>query len=176
MPQRAHQEELELVLADGFVADMPDLSTAELRSRRQRAEDVENRISYARRLLQGRIDLVRAEAMRRERDEALAAVLDILPEVLADAHGQPRTLLDVRPPRDLTPPELDDDPLEDQVIDLRSVGTDELRDLAESLAARERELSITRRRLFDVIDRLQAELVERYRTGGASVDELLAGP
>lgn len=176
MPRRAHEEELERVLADDFVAAVDTLTTAELRARRQQAEVVENRVSYARRLLQGRIDLVRAEALRRERDETLAAVLDTLPEVLADAQARPRTLVDVRPPRDLTPPDLDDDPLEERVVDLRVVATDELLVLAESLAQRERELSVLRRRLFDVIDGLQAEVVERYRSGGASVDELLAGP
>jgi len=176
MAERANQEELDEVLAAAFVDHVADVPTAELRSRRQRAEDVENRVSYARRLLQGRIDLVRAEALRRERDGALDAVLDTLSQVLADGQTVPRTMVDLRPPRDLAPPDLDDDPLEHQVVDLRSASAERLRELAESLAEREGELSVARRRLFDVIDTLQAELVERYRSGGATVDELLAGP
>jgi hypothetical protein len=176
MAERANQEELDEVLATAFVGDVADLPTSELRSRRHRAEDAENRVSYARRLLQGRIDLVRAEALRRERDGELEAVLDTLSQVLADGQTVARTMIDARPPRDLAPPDIDDDPLEQQVVDLRSLSPEQLRELAESLAEHERDLSVTRRQLFDVIDTLQAELVERYRSGGASVDELLAGP
>ena len=45
--------------------------------------------------------------------------------------------------------------------------------MAENLATLEREVSVERRRLHDVFDRLQAELVRRYRSGVASVDGLL---
>ncbi len=36
-------------------------------------------------------------------------------------------------------------------------------------------MSRLRRQLFDVIDRLQAEIADRYREGTASVAELLSG-
>lgn len=174
MGQGDHQQELEQVLSSDFLADIGEVETAELRRRRQRAELVENRVSYARRLLQGRIDLVRAEILRRGDNAELGEVLAGLPAVLADQGGGPVSPANVRPPRELTPPDLDDDPLHDRVVNLPSVGTDELREFAESLAQRESELSATRRQLFDVIDRLQVELMARYRSGAASISELLA--
>ena len=48
-------------------------------------------------------------------------------------------------------------------------------ELAARYAEQESTLSSLRRRLFDVIDRLQAEIADRYRSGSASVSELLAG-
>jgi hypothetical protein len=48
-----------------------------------------------------------------------------------------------------------------------------LRSASEALEDLERDVSSQRRAVFDVIDRLQEELVRRYRSGEASVDSLL---
>ncbi|NDH48438.1 MAG: hypothetical protein EBX99_11510, partial [Acidimicrobiia bacterium] len=50
-----------------------------------------------------------------------------------------------------------------------------LAELESRLRAFETAQSEARRRLFDRIDSLTAELVRRYRDGGASVDTLLEG-
>jgi len=55
------------------------------------------------------------------------------------------------------------------------MSSDELEALAASYVDRERELSQVRRQLFDVIDRLQAEIADRYRQGTTSVADLLNG-
>ena len=47
--------------------------------------------------------------------------------------------------------------------------------LTDALHALERQVSTERRRLHDVIDALQIELIRRYKTGEASVDGLLRG-
>jgi hypothetical protein len=49
----------------------------------------------------------------------------------------------------------------------------ELERIHDELEALEREVSDRRRALFDRIDRLQAEVTRRYRTGEASVESLL---
>ena len=49
-----------------------------------------------------------------------------------------------------------------------------LGDLSKRLEALERNVSYDRRALHVVIDRLQAEIVERYKSGRASVDGLLS--
>jgi len=56
---------LDRVLAPTFAADVDALGDAELATRRVDAEQEETDLSYARRLLQGRLDLLRAEAERR---------------------------------------------------------------------------------------------------------------
>jgi hypothetical protein len=57
--------------------------------------------------------------------------------------------------------------------DLPSVTDDDLRSMADDLAAFEQKVSGHRHALFERIDTLQAEITRRYKTGEASVDSLL---
>src|SRR6266542_4007899 len=56
---------IDRVLDPRFVADVDRLELDELRRRRGEAEAEEEGISYLRRMLQGRIDILRAELLRR---------------------------------------------------------------------------------------------------------------
>ena len=56
---------IDRVLADGFADDLTGLSLEELRERRHLAEQEEVDLSFARRLLQGRLDLLRSEQQQR---------------------------------------------------------------------------------------------------------------
>lgn len=165
-------EQLQRLLDEDYLAGVEDLDAATLRTMRNECTMQEHRISYARRILQGRIDVLRAEAA--ERSEGTSrGVLERLPEVLAD-HGQrefdPAT---ARPPSPLDASDLEDEVDIEGPVDASGLTDQELQDWAERYAEEEARLSRTRRQLFDVIDRLQAELAERYRTGRASVDDLL---
>ncbi len=51
--------------------------------------------------------------------------------------------------------------------------TEEIRKIIESLADHERNLSEKRRRVHEVVDALQTEIVRRYTTGEADPDALL---
>ena len=81
-------------------ADLTGCSLAELRSIRDQYQDVENGLSYARRIVQGRLDTVSVELERR-RDGAPDGLLQRLPDALA-AHsrgpGLPRPMPDLEPP------------------------------------------------------------------------------
>ncbi len=162
---------LDQVLAEGFLAGIEDWTAAELRTKRDLAEQAEGRVSYSRRILQGRIDLLRGEAENRDGGDDL---LGRLSAMLADRGGGPRDPVTVRIPRTIAPPEAGDTDADAEVLHLGDLDDDALRDLATRYADLERQLSGLRRQLFDVIDRLQAELAERYRSGATSVTELLA--
>ncbi len=145
----------------------------ELRNTLQQEDDV---TSYVRRVAQARIDLVRAEQMRRDRDDADDNLSNELRVVLSShlTGGTPR------PPRPVE--NLDDDRL---INELESLCADhgfsrledllpsELITLEQALIEFEREVSEERRERFDRLDALSAELVRRYREGEASVDGLL---
>ena len=60
---RGGQRRIDRVLDPRFVAGVGRLDLAELRSRREEAD-----VSFLRRLLQGRLDILRAELVRRYRD------------------------------------------------------------------------------------------------------------
>lgn len=63
--QPGGRRRIDLVLADGFLDGLQDLPADQLRARRGEAEQEETDLSYARRLLHGRLDLLRAEQDRR---------------------------------------------------------------------------------------------------------------
>ena len=70
----------------------------------------------------------------------------------------------------------------DQIADdsvlarVRDGSDEELAELVAQLGDKERELSRVRRSLLDRIDALQSELTGRYKSGSASVAELLSRP
>lgn len=168
-------EQLRRLLAEDYLAGVEDLDAATLRGMREECEVQEHRISYARRILQGRVDVLRAEAT--ERSEGTSrGVLDRLPDVLADQgqrHFDPAT---ARPPSAIDPAELGDEAVVAGPADVTGLTDEELQEWADRYAEEEARLSQVRRQLFDVIDRLQEELADRYRTGRASVTDLLEQP
>jgi hypothetical protein len=158
--------------------DLASCTLPELRGMRDGYQAVENGISYARRMVQGRLDTLSVELERRASDEAPADLLSRLPAALA-AHTRGPGL--PRPPQDLEPPEWADDLIAEldalltpaQLERLGALDDAELVRSAESIGGLERELSEARRDLHVRIDRIQEELIGRYRSG-APVDDLLA--
>jgi hypothetical protein len=157
-------------------ADLSGCTLGELRSIRDHYQDAENGVSYARRIVQGRLDTVAVELQRR-RDGVDDGLIQRLPDALA-AHSRGPGM--PRPMPDLEPPAWADDLLAgadaalppSALAGLESLGDDELDRAADTLGAMERELSAARHELHRSIDRVQDELVGRYRSG-ATVDDLL---
>jgi hypothetical protein len=173
--------EIAALLEPGYLTGVEDLSLGELRQRRTACSGVEVGLSYLRRLVQGRLDIVLAEVHRREAGAEpldLAALVAQLPHILSDHLHAPGP---GRLPMLLAPDELDlggTDRLDrivsaDRLGRLSEVADDQLVAIAEHLDAFEREVSNERRALHDVMDRLQEEVVRRYKTGEATVDTLL---
>lgn len=135
------------------------LSLAGLRAYRRALGEEENRVSYWRRILQARLDLVRAglsgSSARAVDTEALAPVLT---EARVGAGRQ--VLVDVLPAEDMPPlPQLEQlwqrhaDPLDPAAVE----------DLARCLAHAERQLSDYRSALHRRIAGATGELIARYR-------------
>lgn len=160
-------------------ADLSTCSLAELRTVRDHYQDVEHGLSYARRIVQGRLDTVTVEIERRSDSEPGGDLIGRLPEALA-AHTRGPGL--PRPVRDLEPPEWADELLVelDEILPPTRLGQLGELDEAALIAAAgrignlERRLSDMRHDVHRRIDRVQDELVGRYRDG-AAVDDLLGG-
>jgi hypothetical protein len=177
-------ERLERVLDPSFTAGLETLPTDELRRRRAEAEAEEEAISYVRRVLQGRLDILRAELRHREQAGSVAAgdLLAQLASLLSDAAAGDRDVLESRATRLRVPSGIE--PHEARLEGVVSGSRfDELGDLdvatleviAERLSLHETELSRTRRQLFERIDALRSELAARYKDGRAAISDLLTG-
>jgi len=175
---------LERLLSDSLLEDVEGLSMPDLRSARAELQEAEAALSYVRRMLQGRLDIVAAERARRSGTSAASGtaalddLVDQLPGILADdgARNSNRLVpqVELGEAASALIAELDRQIGPDPLADLPSLSDADLGTLTDSLAAVERDLSDSRRVLHERIDALQAELVRRYKSGEASVDSLLS--
>ncbi|MEV6572001.1 AmfC protein [Streptomyces sp. NPDC051577] len=160
------------------------LGLPELRALRRDAQRDEADLSYVRRLLHGRIDILRAELARRCDPEAArranpeAPVVDRLSEILADApssrsasarhvtlaapHSEEFRLLEAEMLCDV------------ELSDLGARTDGELHEAMGRLVRYEQQVSRRRQQLQRTADEAGTEITRRYRDGEAQVDDLLA--
>ena len=168
-PVSEHRRTIDIVLEPDYLADISEADLDELRQRREAAEDVESQISYYRRLLHGRVDLLNFELRRRSGQEE-RSLIEALPEILASGMtlGNEPNLrhLDTMPPLPAsTGRRLIDKIMDDGILtQLPELTDDELTEAIDRVQEVEAELSAQRRQLHVVIDALQDEIIARYRS------------
>ncbi len=150
-----------------FVADLSELALNELRSRRDLADTVETELSYYRRLLHGRMDLLAFE-QRRRRGEETRSLIDALPEILTGRERsgsvQARHLstelpyLPVKGKR-----HLDRILGNDLMIRMSEMTEEELSEAATELTELEAEMSGLRQEVQGVLDQLHSAVIARYK-------------
>ncbi len=168
-----------------YTSDLEQLPMEALRSKMDACVQLEMELSYLRRLAQARVDLILAESQRRhgggtqETGERTEDLVQRLPQILADhgRHAGPGRLPSILAPaegelvrlaarvEELLP--------SDQLGSLDEMGHAQLDEILKELSELEQRVSSERRALHDIQDRLQEELVRRYRSGEANVDALL---
>ncbi|MGI9118717.1 MAG: hypothetical protein ACR2G7_01060 [Acidimicrobiales bacterium] len=171
---------LDQVLTEEAEGDLASLGMAELRAKRAEFQAVEVALSYQRRMAQGRLDIVAAERHRRdtgsrpiEHERIVAQLTEILaPRTRTPGAGRLSQLL-APGPAEAETPELDALAGPDVLASLPELSEAELDRLLTDLSELEVCSSTWRRQLHARIDRLQAEVVRRYRDGEASVETLL---
>jgi hypothetical protein len=178
MTQGRHRR-IDRVLADDYLEGLQTLPLEQVRELRRDAEQEEVDLSYLRRVLQGRLDILRAELARRS-GEPGAGLVDSLPAILADDSSgtpAPRGLgrhATLEPSRadshrrhveqliadvDLSNPEAHDDASLQRVL--------------QTLEGEEQDVSEKRRQVQTVMDACTTEITRRYRDGEADVSDLL---
>ena len=174
------QRRIDRVLDPRFTDGVDRLDLAELRARREEAEAEEADVSYLRRLLQGRLDILRAELERRsaaaDGDQDVAGLLAGLPAILSD--DAPGTFSAV--PRVQVPPRAGEHRRrverlvsDETIARLPELDVEEVTRAVEVLAHEEEQVSTHRRAVQRVVDVLRGELARRYRDGTAQVSQLL---
>ena len=171
---------IDRVLGDEYLADVATLPIGDLRARRDETEQEETDVSYLRRLVQGRIDILKAELARRS-GEGSGSLLADLPQILGESgpRSAPRGLgrhTAVEPSRADEHRRYVESIVADVDLSDVSARTDEeLRNALATFEQEEADLSEKRRRIFTVLDTLSAEITRRYRDGEADVADLLTG-
>ncbi|MGH3793594.1 MAG: aerial mycelium formation protein [Pseudonocardiaceae bacterium] len=168
---------IDRVLAPDFAMGLAGLALAEVRARRDEAAQEETDLSYLRRILHARIDIVRAEQRRRQ-EGGTTSVLAELASILARNALGPATgsgrFQTVEPSRAEAHRRHGEALVAD--VDLSDVAsrTDEQLDSAlGAYTTEESSVSQRRREVQVVMDALNAEIGSRYARGDASVDDLL---
>ncbi|MCX4730572.1 ABC transporter substrate-binding protein [Streptomyces sp. NBC_01363] len=163
-------------LSAGPLPELGALRLPELRTLRRDAQRDEADLSYVRRLVQGRIDILRAELARRLDPET--PVVDRLSEILADTpslHRSSARHVTLTTPRSDEYRRLAAETLaEVELSDLDARTDEELHTAMGRLVRYEQQVSRRRHQLQRTTDDCSAEIARRYRDGEAQVDDLLA--
>ncbi len=175
---------IDRVLAPDYLADLVGQDLEAVRGLRRDAEQEEADLSYVRRLLQGRLDILRAEQSRRAGGvvDTHDDFIERLTRTLSDSEG-PRTgvraesrFVHVEPSR-----VGDHRRRVEQLVadvgfsDLGALTDENLLAAIERLRGFEDSVSHDRREVQHVVDACTAEIGRRYREGDASIQDLLTG-
>jgi len=175
-----HRRRIDQVLDPEFVANIEDIPLDELRLRRGVCDKLDVELSYYRRLLHGRMDLLSFE-MRRRTGEETRSLIEALPDILADTSGEASSHFLVPRNLPLDPPDIPLDgnrPIDRVLADdflahLPTISDTELQAIQAMLTEAEGDVSTQRRSVYETLEKLTTEVARRYRDGLASVNELL---
>lgn len=175
----------ERVLRDDYLDGLGTRSLADMRAMRAECEEAEVGVSFARRVLQGHLDIIASELLRRTDGEVpvgspLQDLVERLPQILADdpaaRSGPSWRPIDVDPemPAGELLVAIDDAVGGGTLADLPTLTQEQVEEIATRLGELERQFSQTRRQLHQRIDDLKTELTLRYGRGEVTVEGLLA--
>ncbi len=186
MPEDGHvievrpggRRRIDRVLSPEYTSDLAQRDLDDVRHLRDEAAQEETDLSYLRRMLHARIDIVRAEQRRRS-EGGSASVVEQLVNILSDNAVGPATgsgrYQTTEPSRAEAHRRHVEALVSDvDLSDVTSLSGDKLDVALRAYTDEEDSVSQRRRQVQVVVDELNAEIARRYREGAASVDDLLA--
>jgi hypothetical protein len=167
-PKTGGNRRVDQVLAEGFTDDLGALDTDEVRRRRDLARSEREYLSFVRRLLQGRRDLLRDEVDRRRTGGQAPPVMERVVAVLSEGtRGPSRGEAPMIPmPEDeiaMARRRVERLVSDAHLSDLDGLSDQELDEGIRRMDAEEREVSDARGRVMEVHDILQEEMKRRLR-------------
>lgn len=175
-----NKRRLDHILAADYLADISARSTGDVRAMRAETQEEEALLSYERRMLHGRLAILKKELERRANGGDAGSLLELLPSILSDQDqrgpsrgsfpGADPNLDFAHPHRRVTKLVSDD-----TIANLPALDEAEIRRIVGELETAEHDVSATRRPLLDVLDALNKELARRYQTGEADPSDVLTG-
>ncbi|HEX9775594.1 MAG TPA: hypothetical protein VGB83_08435 [Actinomycetota bacterium] len=170
---------IDRILEDAYLDALDDRPIAEVRSMRAECAEEEAVLSYERRLLHGRLDLLRFELDRRA-GKATGSLVDNLKAILTDEQHPSRGAFpgaDPKLERFHEPHRKVTRLLGDDIMRrLPELSDEDLRTHIGRLEEVEQEISATRASILRVLDELTSEIGRRYRSGEADPRDVLSSP
>jgi hypothetical protein len=173
------REEVDRVLREDYLGDLTARPLEDIRAMRSECRDIEDKVSYRRRIIQGRLDIVAADLRRRAEGGSpgdLRTLVEQLPDILSDkvrGSGPGRLPTGLSAPDDDITADLDNAAGPDTLGSIQEMPDEAVADLARTIGDLEREVSDARRGLFGRIDALNGELARRYGNGEADPGSIL---
>jgi hypothetical protein len=175
-------DELQRLFASDYLDGVETRSLNDVRAMRAECQEAETVVSYLRRVVQGRLDVVHSFLDHHNTGQSvgdLDAVVEDLSSIIGSGPARPQG--NGRLPSQMSPDmervdltrEIDDVLNAEGIGKLPTMSEDDLRVLGAKLTIIEQRISDQRKTLHERIDTLQAEIVSRYKTGEATVDGLL---
>lgn len=167
---------IDRVTAEGYLDGLGEKDLASVRTMRDECRQEETVLSFERRLLHARIDLLRAELDRRAGG---ASLMERLPSILA-ADDRPASrggypmddpVLDFDRPKRRVEMLISDDTL----ANMTSLPPEQIDGIIATLSDAERDVSEQRRSVQRVLDAINAEIARRYKSGEADPADVLTG-
>jgi hypothetical protein len=169
------QRRIDRILDTAYLEGLTERPLSEVRKIRAEVEEEEALLSYERRLLQARIDIIKAEKERRAGTGG--SLIERLPQILAD---------EPRPSRGSMPPLRDPPSLEnprrrveklvsdDTLLNIPDLSDEKIDEIVTTLQGAEQEVSEQRHAVQTILDALTGEVGRRYASGEANPADVLA--
>ena len=175
-----NKRRLDRILDPSYLEGITSRSTSEVRAMRAESQEEEALLSYERRLLHGRLAILKKELERRAEGGSLESIIELLPSILSDEgpRGPSRGSLPMNDPNlEFSHPHRRVTKLvsDDTLANLPNLQETEIRRIVGELESAEHDVSATRRPLLDVLDALNKELGRRYQSGEADPSDVLTG-
>ena len=175
----ASRRTVDRIFDPAYVENLSTLAVAELRKRKAECEALEAEVSYARRLIQGKLDILRHGAERMAVGDKLEVteMVEDLPGILSEGVGGSASRL----PRIIAPANAENQRREVErlastadLTRLEELTPAEVQQIVDRLTEAEKETSQRRRRIQGVMDQIIGELVRRFREGQEDPTALLS--
>jgi hypothetical protein len=169
--ERPERRRLDRITADGYLDDLGELDLEAVRARRDECAAEETQLSYLRRMLQARLDIVVAEQQRRRDGGEAHSLVEALPGLLADTppgSAREARAMRIEPPEGQMRRQEDRLAVDGTLARLPDLSDEELDGVVEQLRGEESRVSSVRSVVQQRLDELQEALVARYRGEGGA--------
>ena len=172
-----HRRRIDRILEEGFLDGLENTDLDSLRDLRRMTDEVETELSYYRRLLHGRMDLLSFEIRRRSGEET-RSLIEALPEILGSGErtgplGRVPAVFSPDLPQERHRP-VDKGLGDDFLTRMPELSEEELNEIQVLLSETEERISDQRRSVQKIFDTIQGEITRRYKDGVADAVDLLS--